>query len=693
MDSGGRWGMFRFGSVGDRWRLSNLRGSSIALLAFMVAFTGFVGAPVSAAESRLREIWSVRAFESPDIGLRDPATVGYSWESRTFVASGRTESDDAVAVVFTPAADDVISTLGLPDGEHILGVAATETGLVAATSSAFVSTTVATLVRTYELSQLDPPSPDSAGIAWLPDRQSLIVSDSEVNEVSIFEGVNLFTIEPSSGDLIDTGVTTAFSNEPTGVSYDPVSRHLFISDDSRKEIFHLVAGPDNRFGTPDDSVTSFDTDLFGSTDPEGVAFGGGRLYIADGANREVFIVDPGSNGIFDGVPIAGGDDVVSQFDVAIHGASDPEGIVFREDTGSLLVVSRGDSVIFELTTTGALLGLIDISAANPDAPAGIAVAPASDGSGDLHIYVVDRGVDNNSNPSENDGRMYEFAGLGPVGNFPPVADAGGDQTISVSVLPASAVLDGSGSLDDSGIGSFLWEQVSGPGLSVIEFAGQAVTSVSLPEVGDYTFRLTVTDDDATTPLSASDESVVTVFDSTGLFIFESSIATGSDDVEESGTGSVKFTSSDLELVVSGSSTQTVGLRFTGVNVPLGATITDAWVQFRADEVKTGPVNLMIQGHATDNAGVFVRQSFNVSGRPGTVAAVGWVPVPWDVVGEADLDQQTPNLASIVQELVLRPGWSSGNAIALIVTGTGTRTAESFEGGFPPLLHIEYTTGP
>jgi uncharacterized protein YoaH (UPF0181 family) len=281
---------------------------------------------------------------------------------------------------------------------------------------------------------------------------------------------------------------------------------------------------------------------------------------------------------------------------------------------------------------------------------------------------------------------------GPLPNQPPVAVAGVDQVVDGSVLPASAVLDGSGSSDDSGIGSSLWEQVSGPGLSVIEFAGEAVTSVSLPEVGDYTFRLTVTDDDPTTPLSASDEVVVTVFDSTGLFTFESSIATGSDDVEESGTGSVKFTSSDLELVVSGSSTQTVGLRFTGVNVPRGATITDAWVQFRADEVKTGPVNLMIRGHATDNAGVFVRQSYNVSGRSRTVAAVGWVPVPWGVVGEAGLDQQTPNLASIVQELVLRPGWSSGNAIALIVTGTGTRTAESYEGGYPPLLHIEYTTG-
>ena len=648
MDPGEQGGMFRIGSAGDRWRLSNLRRPSIALLAFMVAFTGFVGAPVSAAESQLREIWSVRAFESPDIGLRDPATV--------------------------------------------LGVAATETGLVAATSSAFVSTTVATLVRTYELSQLDPPSPDSAGIAWLPDRQSLIVSDSEVNEVSIFEGVNLFTIEPSSGDLVDTGVTTAFSNEPTGVGYDPVSRHLFTSDDSRKEIFEIVAGPDNRFGTPDDSVTSFDTDLFGSTDPEGVAFGAGRLYIADGANREVFIVDPGSNGIFDGVPVAGGDDVVSQFDVAIHGASDPEGIAFREDTGSLLVVSRGDSVIFELTTTGALLGLIDISAANPDSPAGVAVAPASDGSGDAHIYVVARGVDNNSDPSENDGRMYEFAGLGPVGNFPPVADAGGDQTLSVSTVPASAVLDGSGSSDDSGIGSFLWEQVSGPGLSVIEFAGQAATSVLLPEVGDYTFRLTVTDD-ATTPLSASDEVVVTIFGPGGPFTFERLVAVGNDDVEESDAGRVNFTSSDLELVVSGSSTQTVGLRFTGVNVPRGVTITDAWVQFRADEVKTGPVNLTIRGHAVDDSPSFSSTNGDVSGRPGTLAAVGWVPVLWDVVGEADLDQQTPNLASIVQELVLRPGWSSGNAIALIVTGTGTRTAESFEGGFPALLHIEYTTGP
>ena len=45
---------------------------------------------------------------------------------------------------------------------------------------------------------------------------------------------------------------------------------------------------------------------------------------------------------------------------------------------------------------------------------------------------------------------------------------------------------------------------------------------------------------------------------------------------------------------------------------------------------------------------------------------------------------------MIQEIVSRPGWSSGNALVLIVTGTGTRTAKSFDNGSPPVLHLEYT---
>jgi hypothetical protein len=35
---------------------------------------------------------------------------------------------------------------------------------------------------------------------------------------------------------------------------------------------------------------------------------------------------------------------------------------------------------------------------------------------------------------------------------------------------------------------------------------------------------------------------------------------------------------------------------------------------------------------------------------------------------------------------------SGNALVLVVTGSGKRAAESFEGGSPPVLEISYRTG-
>jgi len=32
----------------------------------------------------------------------------------------------------------------------------------------------------------------------------------------------------------------------------------------------------------------------------------------------------------------------------------------------------------------------------------------------------------------------------------------------------------------------------------------------------------------------------------------------------------------------------------------------------------------------------------------------------------------------VQQVVNRPGWSSGNAIVFVITGTGTRTASAYD---------------
>jgi hypothetical protein len=61
------------------------------------------------------------------------------------------------------------------------------------------------------------------------------------------------------------------------------------------------------------------------------------------------------------------------------------------------------------------------------------------------------------------------------------------------------------------------------------------------------------------------------------------------------------------------------------------------------------------------------------------------------VGQAGLAQRTPNLSAVVQEIVNRPGWASGKAMAFIITGNGHRTAEAYNGNAAqaPLLHLEW----
>ncbi len=278
------------------------------------------------------------------------------------------------------------------------------------------------LVQVIDTSQFTPPSPDTAGIAYLSSSDTLLFSDSEVNEMPIFTGVNLFEMT-LPGTLIDTFTTVSFSNEPTGVAYNPANEHIFISDDDDRRIYEVDPGPDGLYDTPDDSVTSFDTRAFNSADPEGVAFDSwqGVLFIADGVNNEVYRVTPGANGIFDGLPPAG-DDQVSSFDTASLGVDDPEGITFDTDNGHLYLVGRPSNSLAHVTTDGALVRMLDISAASARKPAGLAYAPGSVNPSQMNIYITERGVDNNSDPNENDGKVYEMS-LSPIAqdNTPPTA--------------------------------------------------------------------------------------------------------------------------------------------------------------------------------------------------------------------------------------------------------------------------------
>jgi hypothetical protein len=195
-------------------------------------------------------------------------------------------------------------------------------------------------------------------------------------------------------------------------------------------------------------------------------------------------------------------------------------------------------------------------------------------------------------------------------------------------------------------------------------------------------------------MTSSDDVQITVNADVVPITVESRVSASSDDAEESASGSVSLSSSDLELVFDGSN-QTVGMRFNNIAVPQGASIVNAYVQFKVDETQSENTSLTIQGQAADNATTFTSGSQNVSSRARTVSSVNWSPIAWSTIGEAGVNQRTPNLAAVIQEIVNRPAWASGNSLVLIITGSGHRTAESYDGDLlgAPLLHVEFTTSP
>jgi hypothetical protein len=202
---------------------------------------------------------------------------------------------------------------------------------------------------------------------------------------------------------------------------------------------------------------------------------------------------------------------------------------------------------------------------------------------------------------------------------------------------------------------------------------------------------TTTTTPPTTTITSTTSTTTTTTLPGGVTMLNIRVAASAADAEESSSGSVTLNSSDLELVADGSNNnQTVGMRFAGVSIPQGRTIVNAWVQFQVDEATSVATSLQVQGQASDNAALFTTASGNVSQRPRTTA-VPWSPVAWPTVGAAGTAQRTPNLAAVIQQIVDRPGWVSGNALAVIVTGTGWRVAESFDGlpAAAPLLHVEY----
>lgn len=170
-------------------------------------------------------------------------------------------------------------------------------------------------------------------------------------------------------------------------------------------------------------------------------------------------------------------------------------------------------------------------------------------------------------------------------------------------------------------------------------------------------------------------------------------ASADDAVEETSPGTTVSLTQTAPNIDSGTY-EKMGLRFPSVSIPQGATINSAFLRVVIANSANDEPDLTIWGEDTDNAAQFTTAAANVSGRTKTTASVDWVSANLGAAGTFD----SPDLSTIIQEIVDRPGWAENNAIALIlITNGGTSddfAPTHYDGSSSnaPKLVVDWTEG-
>ncbi|HBN26509.1 MAG TPA: hypothetical protein DD405_03455, partial [Desulfobacteraceae bacterium] len=176
------------------------------------------------------------------------------------------------------------------------------------------------------------------------------------------------------------------------------------------------------------------------------------------------------------------------------------------------------------------------------------------------------------------------------------------------------------------------------------------------------------------------------------------VTSSSDDAEERNTDNLAhYDSVDLDLGRDSGADypdMAIGTRFNNIKIPRGATISRAYIEFTTHSIyaSQNTIQLSIHGEAAYNSARFKATSGNITSRPTTAASVTWDVDPWLTNDEK---HQTPDIKTIIQEIIDMPAWAEKNSLSFIFNTIGGppgsgRPAYSFDGNNAkaPLLHIE-----
>lgn len=134
------------------------------------------------------------------------------------------------------------------------------------------------------------------------------------------------------------------------------------------------------------------------------------------------------------------------------------------------------------------------------------------------------------------------------------------------------------------------------------------------------------------------------------------------------------------------------VRFPNVTVPKGATITSAKLTFVSyNDRSTANTNVKISANDVDDS-VAPTTTTAFDGLVLTTAEVEWNNIEAWTAGNS---YDSPDIKTVIQEIVDRAGWASGQAIGMVIKNNGSseslRQARSYDyGSSYPVLTIEYS---
>lgn len=173
-----------------------------------------------------------------------------------------------------------------------------------------------------------------------------------------------------------------------------------------------------------------------------------------------------------------------------------------------------------------------------------------------------------------------------------------------------------------------------------------------------------------------------------MAVFSQTVS-GTNDIQGHGTSTFNGVAVGRE----GASDKYTGVRYTSVTIPAGSTINSATVALTAAGMGAGSVanlHVKVSCEAADNPAAFgTGGSSRIFSATPTTAQTDWDPASWGVGATVT----SPSFAAAVQEVINRPGWASGNALAVLIRNDGSPNDTVGEGNDnTAALTIDYTEG-